>query len=462
MKKVDYYREYVYRSKSLKPSRLKERTPFNPEKYQPSPPAKKLVAYRTEQCYTKSYKLLRENGFLNEKLVSNKLITPKKVSFIDDYDGTIAFVKAFMVSLYALNEEIEVDFAECEYLDIAPLLLIITIMRDYMLFTNKRYKLLSGAGHRYASLKSLPSKTYEVNRILYVLRLLPSLDRQIGDEFLEIPNVGLIVERKARRSFIENRKGPVCKKIRGYINSCVKKLGLQLTAEGETAIDGWLSEVLNNTEDHTLIDEWYVAGISLHKYSGGVNAQKQDGVSEVRLAIMNLGFSIYEGFEATKVENHRVYDQMSRLYEYVTTGLPEDGKRMYTKDNLFTLYALQEGMSRIKYLKDNESRGNGTMNFIRAFLEIGDYEDPSKKCKPIMTLLSGKTMVLCDSTYKPYEDGTVYKLSLNPENDLLHLPDPEYLRGLSSHFPGTILETRLFFNKNHFLQKYDRAATNEV
>jgi hypothetical protein len=462
MKKVDYYREYVYRNKSSKPSRLKERSPFNPEKYQPSPSFKELVEYRTEQCYTKSYQLLKNSGFIDESLVRDKLNVPKSFSFIENYSGTLRFVKSFMSSLYALNDDIPVDFSSCTQLDIAPLLLLCTIMRDYLAFRKKQNRSVQGVAHKHAWPRFSPSKSYEVNRILYVLRLLPTIEIAKGDEFLEISTVGMIAEKKSRKTYAENKKGPVCKKIRTYINRCVKKIGLELTSDGETAIDGWLSEVLNNTEDHTSIDEWYVAGISLHTLTTPGTTGAQEGVSEVRLAIMNLGFSIYEGFEASKEENHRVYNIMERTYDAVTAGLPNDEKEIYTKENLFTLYGLQEGMSRIKYLEGYESRGNGTMNFIRSFLELGDYEDSSKKRKPLMSLLSGNTMVLCDTTYKPYKDGTVYKLSLNPENDLRKLPDPDHLRSLPDYFPGTILETRLFFNKNHFLQKYDRAATNGV
>jgi|GEM_PF-723341 len=461
MKKVDYYREYVYRSKSLKPSRTKERGAYNPEKYQPSLPFKELAAYRTEQCYTKSYKLLRDKGFLNDDLVKDKLMVPHKLSFIENFQETFEFTKSFISSIYDVNGDLEVDFSRCSYVDIAPLLFICTMIQDYFKFAEKRLIALPGAAHKYAEVKFLPSKTYEVNRILYSLRILPTIERQENDKFLDVSTVGMIAEKKARRHFSENKKGPVCNKVRRYINNCVKKVGFMLSADGETAVDGWLSEVLNNAEDHSRIDEWYVAGISLHTRDFQEAISKQDGVIEVRLAIMNLGFSVYEGFEESSEGNHRVYDAMANAYDKLTEGLPTDEKQAYTRENIFTLYALQEGVSRIKYLEDSESRGNGTMNFIRAFLELGDYEDSSLNRKPLMSLLSGKTMVLCDNTYKPYADGTVYKLSLNSENDLKKLPDPEYLRGLPGHFPGTILETRLFFNKNHFLQKYDRATANE-
>jgi hypothetical protein len=462
MKKVDYYREYVYRSKSLKPSRLKERSPFNPEKYQPSPAAKKLADYRKEQSYTKSYRLLRANGFLDEKLVKEKLTVPAKFSFVEDYSGTYAFIKSFISSIYNINGNLNIDFSQCTHIDIAPLLIICTIIRDYIRFSNKVRKLLPGDIHDYAEVKYIPSKVYEVNRILYTLRILPSIERQPDDKFLDVSTVGMIAEKKTRSHYIENKKGPVCNKIRKYINSCVRKVGLELTSEGETAVDSLLSEVLNNAEDHSEIDEWYVAGVSLHTRDGDEITSQYDGVTEVRLVIMNLGFSVYEGFETSRIENHRVYDVMALFYDRATAGLPEDELANYTRENLFTLYALQEGVSRIKFMENFESRGNGTMNFIRAFLELGDYENSSSRAKPLMSLISGKTMVLCDTTYKPYKDNTVYKLSLNPENDLSKLPDPDHLRSLPSHFPGTILEARLFFNKNHFLQKNDCAATNEV
>lgn len=49
----------------------------------------------------------------------------------------------------------------------------------------------------------------------------------------------------------------------------------------------------------------------------------------------------------------------------------EKGDICFTKDDLYTLYCLQEGISRLKY--EDESRGRGTMNFIRAFITLGSF-----------------------------------------------------------------------------------------
>ena len=180
---------------------------------------------------------------------------------------------------------------------------------------------------------------------------------------------------------------------------------------------------------------------------------KPDGlgsvVGEMNLTFMNFGYSFYEGFEETKSVNSDVYNQMELLYEQVNVSL---FGAPFSKENLFTLYALQDGMSRLKF--EEESRGTGTMKFINSFFAFGDYEDTKLGYLPNLTILSGSTMLVCDNRFKPFLKDGVYFLSLNSENDLAKLPEKSNLKPLNQCFPGTLLTAKIYLNQDHLNKKF--------
>ncbi len=170
---------------------------------------------------------------------------------------------------------------------------------------------------------------------------------------------------------------------------------------------------------------------------------------------MNWGFSIYEGFEGTKKENYAAYDSISTHYEVMKSQYRSFN---FTKENIFTLTALQDGVSRLKYVE--KSRGTGTMKFINSFFSFGDYEDPQKGFSPQLTIFSGNTILICDNKYKPFERDKIWMLSLNEEKDVTKPPERTHLLHTSDYFPGTMLSVRLFLNKSHITKKISNGNKN--
>lgn len=97
-----------------------------------------------------------------------------------------------------------------------------------------------------------------------------------------------------RTSYKENNKGAICKEVRGFINSSLRESNAVLNVTGENIIDKLLSEIFNNAEDHSIHNEWYVNGVSYKEIVNG------EPIIELNLGILNLGFSISEGFFQTK------------------------------------------------------------------------------------------------------------------------------------------------------------------
>ena len=80
------------------------------------------------------------------------------------------------------------------------------------------------------------------------------------------------------------------------------------------------------------------------------------------------------------------------------------------------------------------------MSFIEAFLQLGDYGFENNDFEPQLHVISGHSIITCDSQYAPYKDGTMHVLSLNKEKDIRCLPDKRNLQYNREYLPGTILE----------------------
>ena len=136
------------------------------------------------------------------------------------------------------------------------------------------------------------SKYTKTNKCLYVFKLIKEVkEANKGEGFLYL---GLKKGWAKRTSYKENNKGAICKEVRGFINSSLRESNAVLNATGENIIDKLLSEIFNNAEDHSIHNEWYVNGVSYKEIVNG------EPIIELNLGILNLGFSISEGFFQTK------------------------------------------------------------------------------------------------------------------------------------------------------------------
>ena len=211
-----------------------------------------------------------------------------------------------------------------------------------------------------------------------------------------------------------------------------------------------IGEILANADDHSSIDQWFVYGsFSLNQ---DIHTSQLSSSGELNLIFLNFGNSIYQGFENCKHENHEMYQTMEMLYQKVinTNQLAQT----FSKEGMFSLYALQEGFSRL--LHEDCSRGIGTMTFIRSFLDLG-YN--SKDNNSILYILSGKTLIKCNSKFKPFKHKDRYYLSLNDSQTLQEPPSEDCLVKLDEHFPGTLLLTKLFLHEDH-LKKLANGKNN--
>jgi hypothetical protein len=234
-----------------------------------------------------------------------------------------------------------------------------------------------------------------------------------------------------------------------FFNSCLRMEGYQLKDEKRSTLVDLIAEVLGNAEEHcgpsSLKDApaWYVIGY--HKGSG---VPGKGG--ECHIVLFNFGASIFQSLNGPETSNI-LKEEISRLADAhrnsgffdlvveIFRNFLRFRTRFWQEDALWTLYALQEGVSRFRHQPGGEDRGNGTVRMIDFFTKLASSA-------PKMVLLSGKTWILFDGTHSLktiIRDGEERKvIAFNAENDLSKPPDHRYVRTLERNFPGTLVSLK--------------------
>lgn len=126
----------------------------------------------------------------------------------------------------------------------------------------------------------------------------------------------------------------------------------------------------------------------------------------------------------------------------------------------WTVFALQYKISRLNS-KETPDRGTGTIQFIEAFMDMGQTITNDK---PVMSLVSGHTHILFDGTYtlkeKVINNEQVKVIAFNKNNNLKDKPDKNYVRDLNMKFPGVIINVE-FFVDPAYLDRFKEDDKNE-
>ena len=394
--------------------------------------------------YTKLIQQLNSSNYICKDYARRQIYVPENFSFKQNYDETIVFFKQLISSYFLYLGSIIVNFEKCKTSSIAAFSILGVILANIEDVKNK-YNFLKHTGCR-KNVKIVRSlKDVKTNKYLHAfLNVQLPEDQNDGSHFLKLP-----FQNGKQRNYKENPKTKVSSVVVDFVNKSTEEAGAQLKLEGRRAIEHLMGEVLGTAEDHSAPNSyWYVDAISF--------VEKQDDIEvvDLNLTIMNVGLSMYEGFESTKVENAENYSKCEKLYNLHKSQFTLFNK--FERESLFTMYMLNDGISRLKY--EDESRGNGTMKFLDAFITIGSFGKTDKRFKCQLNVISGHTVLTCDNDMHSYKADGLNVLSLNTENDFRKLPDKSYLAYHKEYFPGTILECHIYLNKNYFEKRINSSS----
>ena len=243
-------------------------------------------------------------------------------------------------------------------------------------------------------------------------------------------------------------------KLTEYLNDCFEAAAdYAFSVEGQRQVLQWAGELITNAEEHSEQAEWYAIAFMHPLLSGKPDDPNSNIVGECQLAIFNFGSSVHESLSCleTPEEMRRQITAMVEKHAgrrfFLTPG--------YSEGDLWTLYALQDGISRFASAPGALDRGKGTVRMIQAFQALGDTLD--KDLEPEMTLISGTSCIHFTKRYQmrpaQFEGGTRQIIAFNDANSLDERPDPKHVHSLSGKFPGTLLTFRFFIDKRYLDQQ---------
>ena len=280
------------------------------------------------------------------------------------------------------------------------------------------------------------------------------LPKHLGIDLPDLPHFEPFELHHGRRRDDEwghrsSEKERVATRFVKYINRCLSKYGYCLTPDATKYIGGLCGEIINNCEDHAGRDDWWIGGY--------MRMDPNKAVGDCHVAIFNFGDTICDTIKEID-RNSNTYHSIRKLIakHCGDRQLPLVGNR-FEEDQLWTLYALQQGVSRFRGDGDDEGgdRGQGTTEMIRFFQELGQTKDST--INPKMCIVSGDTHIKFDGEYRMEEVSSTWGnreiIAFNENNSLEKPPDPGKVRKISSYFPGTVISLKFYVDHNYLNEK---------
>lgn len=212
---------------------------------------------------------------------------------------------------------------------------------------------------------------------------------------------------------------------------------LELTEFGMANINNLTTEILNNAERHARLEgdgEWVIAGFMARRpLASPVNGR--DAWYDCHLAFVSMGCTISETI--SHAEEDWVRDGLAAYVLKHERGLFGG---CFDRDDLATVFAMQDGISRFRPERSNG--GVGMMEVVDFANELGQTGDAEHQ--PVVSIVSGSTCILFRNRFgcgKPSPDGKRIQW-FNDQNSPEAPPDPSHVITLKHRIPGTIISVR--------------------
>lgn len=379
---------------------------------------------------------LKQNGFYKNKNIKDYSVCisiPKNFSLQENPDLILKILKKIVA--YGLNNKVRkltLNYSMCEKMSVETSLLMDVIIMDI-----EKVKKNRKINFEISIIVENNSNIEKMLKNTGLIKHLKFKDNHVKDD--SIIKFDLVKgENDTQNS--SKISGDVIK----FYNTCLGKHGLSLKKEGKDKLGKMIGEVLDNCYNHSgKYKSWYVIGY----YT--LNNKLDLNIGECSIAIFNFGDTIFEGI--LKGSNLNLDSMNNLAIKHEPYFLPS----RWTKENLFTLYSLQEGVSRMKYENKGKDRGQGTKHLIESFQLLGS--SLVEEYKPIMTLTSGCTHIVFDNRYKltTNNNNNFKVIAFNKENNLSKKPDKKNVMNLKNKFPGVIISMKFYIDRKYITNKME-------
>lgn len=391
---------------------------------------KKQLKKKKKRKSTRLIKFLKDKNFTKKKKIrkirknKNHIKIPKNFSLIQNPDESIKILKEiFYIGINQKVKDIYIEHKNLVNLDICAS----TIM-DVIIMEIERFR-KNIIGNDFSIGGVVEGDNKKIREMLEVSGILKHLDFEVKEP-----------EYIRKLELIEcGEQGIVSTKIIDYLNECLNEQDFEFSREGYKCFSEMVGEVIDNCKIHGgEFTKWYTLG----------HYNMDDGIGECSLVIFNFGNTIYENLKYGEItrETKEALERITRYYQESFSS------NLWSEESLWTLYSLQDGVSRFRDSKNDPDRGTGTVTFIDSFQKIGKTMNNKT---PLMSITSGKVSILFDGRYslkesdKKNEDRKI--IAFNKENDLYKLPDKKNIRILENEFPGTVISMNFYLDRKYLV-----------
>ena len=367
---------------------------------------------------------------------------PKIFSIIDNPGPSFKALRQIISAL--LDEPIErvfFDYKECSRIDIGTQAIMDVIIIEYDQFIKKCLNI-----NRNAALRVLPKgiggrniNKDELRKIIFTIGSPTILGVKEADFKGVIKNkmCSHCMNTANEKKRLTKQKEIDTTIMIDYVVDCLKQMNKKLTPKKLNDLSTVVGEILINAEEHSTLHHRFSVGYFYEVNEDG----KHYGM--LNLVILNFGATIYEKFKENESCPIEIVDKMKLLSECYTKR-NFFLRKCFEEETLWTLYALQQGVTSIA----GKKRGNGTIQFIRSFFNIKGNQSVDDVSR--MTICSGNTQILFDGTYgiteKIDDKGRYNMMTFNNSGNIEEMPDKKYVKYTDTYFPGTIISANILLN----------------
>ncbi len=390
------------------------------------------------------------------KVEDGILIVPDVFSLSENHEKSMFFLKRlFYVLLHQCSKTVIIDYKLCTYLDIEASACMDLILAGFINYYNKciknRHKL------KIDKIKPINIDNKEVRNVLFSIgayKNLKNFELKHQPDFIPL-HLKIGDSQSDKKGRLKERHET---QIVDYVLSCLEEMGHTLTAEAETNLSQVVGEVMANAEEHSKFRYRYAIGYFTKP------TEINNHLGTFKLAIFNFGRTIYESFKNSDCKNFEVINQMKNLSDHFTKkGFFKSAQ--FEEQTLWTLYALQEGVTSLK----DWNRGKGSIRFIDRFFKLKG--DNRKDNFTKLTLISGNTRIIFDGTYplknviRGKEKKPRQMMTFNSTGKIEEAPDDKFVNFTPHYFPGTLISAKIcltYRNIEQLINEENRNFTREV
>lgn len=359
-----------------------------------------------------------------------KFILPANFSIAEDAGSVFSGLNELSRRLKAHKlKEIFLDFSKLKKQDLSSNGILAVLVEELVVSAKK-------TGHKLRWKGTFPSNESD-QRFLRAMGVIKHL--KIEHEYVQNDEEKLIKVFDVRcKHYMRtatarqaDKKTKTTENFAKHIDKCLEYSGRQLTRKSRSVLCQYVSEIIDNAEQHGHMKDWSIQGY--------LDLNMSQPMCEI--AIFNFGTTIAQSLDELP---HDSYTKR-QIQQYI--DLHEKGglfKQDWRKEDLYTLIALQGNVSS-KNKSEEDTRGNGTVDLINFFQQVQRECSPDEQnLHASMAIASGSTVIVFDGTYlmKPNAEG-VNIIAFNSDNDLMKRPDPTYVRTLDgAYFPGTVISLK--------------------